>query len=56
MWFHRPANLEDWLLYTQDSPSTSGGRGFARGAIYSLSGQLIASTAQEGLIRIKAIA
>jgi acyl-CoA thioesterase II len=54
MWFHRPVNLEDWLLYTQDSPSTSGGRGFARGAIYSRSGELIASTAQEGLIRIKA--
>jgi acyl-CoA thioesterase II len=54
MWFHRPVNLEDWLLYTQDSPSTSGGRGFARGAIYSKAGALIASTAQEGLIRIKA--
>jgi acyl-CoA thioesterase II len=54
MWFHRPVNLEDWLLYTQDSPSTSGGRGFARGAIYARSGALIASTAQEGLIRIKA--
>ena len=54
MWFHRPVNLEDWLLYTQDSPSTSGGRGFARGAIYARSGELIASTAQEGLIRIKA--
>jgi acyl-CoA thioesterase II len=54
MWFHRPVNLEDWLLYTQDSPSTSGGRGFARGSIYSMSGVLVASTTQEGLIRIKA--
>jgi acyl-CoA thioesterase II len=54
MWFHRPVDLEDWLLYTQDSPSASGGRGFARGSIYSQSGMLVASTAQEGLIRIKA--
>jgi acyl-CoA thioesterase II len=54
MWFHRPVNLDEWLLYTQDSPSASGGRGFARGSIYTQSGILVASTAQEGLIRIKA--
>ncbi len=54
MWFHRPVDLDEWLLYTQDSPSTSGGRGFARGSIYTRSGALVASTAQEGLIRIKA--
>jgi acyl-CoA thioesterase II len=54
MWFHRPVDLDEWLLYTQDSPSTSGGRGFARGSIYTQSGTLVASTAQEGLIRIKA--
>jgi acyl-CoA thioesterase II len=54
MWFHRTVNLDEWLLYTQDSPSTSGGRGFARGSIYTQSGTLVASTAQEGLIRIKA--
>jgi acyl-CoA thioesterase II len=54
MWFHRPVNLDEWLLYTQDSPSASGGRGFARGSIYTRSGVLVASTAQEGLIRIKA--
>ena len=53
MWFHRPVQLEDWLLYTQDSPSSSGGRGFARGSVYSKAGVLVASTAQEGLIRIK---
>ena len=54
MWFHRPIHLQDWMLYTQDSPSTSGGRGLARGSIYAQSGALIASTAQEGLIRMKA--
>jgi acyl-CoA thioesterase II len=53
MWFHRPVNLDEWLLYTQDSPSTSGGRGFARGSIYTQSGVLVASTAQEGLIRMR---
>jgi acyl-CoA thioesterase-2 len=52
MWFHRPCRFDDWLLYTADSPSTSGARGFNRGAIYSRDGILIASTAQEGLIRV----
>ncbi len=51
MWFHRPHRLDTWLLYTQDSPSTQGGRGFSRGAIYGLDGTLVASVAQEGLIR-----
>lgn len=51
MWFHRPDPLDDWLLYTQDSPNTSGGRGFTRGALYNRKGALIASVAQEGLIR-----
>jgi acyl-CoA thioesterase II len=54
MWFHRTVNLDEWLLYTQDSPSACGGRGFARGSIYTRSGTLVASSAQEGLIRIKA--
>ncbi|MCM2293342.1 acyl-CoA thioesterase II [Allorhizobium sp. BGMRC 0089] len=54
MWFHRSAPLDDWMLYTQDSPSASGARGMSRGAIYTRSGQLIASVAQEGLIRKKA--
>lgn len=53
MWFHRTDPLDDWLLYSQDSPSTSAGRGFTRGAIYSRSGVLIASVAQEGLIRLR---
>lgn len=54
MWFHRPCKLDDWLLYTQDSPSASGARGLARGSLFDRSGVLIASVAQEGLIRKKA--
>ncbi len=53
MWFHRPHSLQGWLLYTQDSPSTSGARGFTRGSIFSDDGTLIASVAQEGLIRLR---
>ena len=51
MWFHRPFRVDEWLLYSIDSPSASGARGFARGSIFTRSGQLVASTAQEGLIR-----
>ena len=54
MWFHRPCKVDDWLLYTQDSPSASGARGLARGSLFTRSGVLIASVAQEGLIRKKA--
>ncbi len=53
MWFHRPHPLDGWLLYTQDSPSSSGSRGFTRGALYAEDGTLIASVAQEGLIRLR---
>jgi acyl-CoA thioesterase II len=53
MWFHRDAPLNDWLLYAQDSPSASGARGFSRGLIFTRTGTLIASVAQEGLIRPK---
>lgn len=53
MWFHRAHPLDGWLLYTQDSPTTQGGRGLSRGAIYGQDGTLIASVAQEGLIRVK---
>jgi acyl-CoA thioesterase-2 len=53
MWFHRPHPLSGWLLYTQDSPSASGARGFSRGSLYSEEGLLIASTAQEGLVRLR---
>jgi acyl-CoA thioesterase-2 len=52
IWFHRPARVDDWLLYCLDSPSSSGARGFARGSFYSRAGVLVASTAQEGLIRL----
>lgn len=51
MWFHAPFRSDEWLLYTQDSPSASGARGFNRGSIYTRAGQLVASVAQEGLIR-----
>lgn len=52
MWFHRPARVDDWLLYSCDSPSSSGGRALARGSIFDRSGNLIASVAQEGMIRV----
>jgi acyl-CoA thioesterase-2 len=51
MWFHRPVRVDEWLLYVLDSPSASGSRGFARGSIFSSDGRLVASTAQEGLVR-----
>lgn len=53
MWFHRPVDFSDWLLYSQDSPSASGARGMTRGNLFTRSGELIASVAQEGLIRRK---
>jgi acyl-CoA thioesterase-2 len=53
MWFHRDFKLDDWMLYVCDSPSSSGGRGLARGMIFNLQGQLVASTAQEGVIRLR---
>jgi acyl-CoA thioesterase-2 len=53
MWFHRDFRLDDWLLYVCDSPSSSGGRGLARGMIYDRQGRLVASTAQEGMIRLR---
>ena len=52
MWFHRPFRADEWLLYVQDSPSASGARGLNRGLIYDRKGVLVASAAQEGLIRI----
>lgn len=54
MWFHRPFRADEWLLYDQDSPSASGARGFNRGLIYSQAGELVASTTQEGLLRVHA--
>ena len=52
MWFHRPMRVDDWLLYDCDSPSAQSARGLARGMIYDVRGRLVASTAQEGLIRV----
>ncbi len=52
MWFHRAVRLDQWLLYALDSPSASGARGLARGQIFTADGLLVASTAQEGLIRL----
>ena len=52
MWFHHPVRVGEWMLYAVDSPSASGARGFARGAIYDRGGTLVASTAQEGVIRL----
>ena len=53
LWFHRPFRVDEWLLYSCDSPTAQGARGLARGMIYSLDGRLVASTAQEGLIRLR---
>lgn len=53
VWFHRPFRADDWLLYAQDSPSAEGARGFCRGTIFSREGTLVASVAQEGLIRVR---
>jgi acyl-CoA thioesterase-2 len=52
MWFHRSVRVDDWLLYTIDSPSASGARGFSRGEVYALDGRLVASTSQEGMLRV----
>jgi acyl-CoA thioesterase-2 len=52
MWFHRPARVDEWLLYAMDSPSASGSRGFSRGSVFTRAGVLVGSTAQEGLLRL----
>lgn len=54
MWFHRPVRVDDWLLYSIESPAAAGSRGFARASIFTREGQLVASTAQEGLMRVTA--
>jgi acyl-CoA thioesterase-2 len=51
MWFHRPFRADEWLLYAHDSPSASSALGFTRGCIYRRDGAMVASVAQEGLIR-----
>ena len=51
MWFHRPFRADDWLLYAQDSPSATDGRGLSRGLVFTRDGTLVATVMQEGLIR-----
>jgi acyl-CoA thioesterase II len=52
LWFHRPFRIDDWLLYATISPSSSGARGMAFGRVFDRAGRLVASTAQEGLMRV----
>jgi acyl-CoA thioesterase-2 len=56
LWFHRPHRADEWLLYVQDSPNTGGSRGLTRGLLYARDGALVASVAQEGLMRRRPIA
>jgi acyl-CoA thioesterase-2 len=53
VWFHRPFRVDDWLLYEMDAPATAGARGFTRGSLFTRDGALVASTVQEGLLRIR---
>ena len=53
MWFHRDFRMDDWLLYAIDSPSAQGARGLCRGSIFARDGRLVASVAQEGMVRIR---
>lgn len=52
LWFHRDVRIDDWLLYSLDSPNAAGARGFSRGQFFTKDGVLVASTAQEGLFRV----
>ncbi|BDS49207.1 acyl-CoA thioesterase II [Rhodoluna sp. KAS3] len=56
MWFHRQAKVDGWMLYVQESPSAQGGRGLAMGKIFSRDGQLLATVAQEGMVRVPEMA
>ncbi|CAN5721184.1 acyl-CoA thioesterase II [soil metagenome] len=53
IWFHRDFRMDEWLLYSMDSPAAAGARGFTRGTIFTRDGQLVASVAQEGLLRLR---
>ncbi|MBS0432634.1 MAG: acyl-CoA thioesterase II [Proteobacteria bacterium] len=55
LWFHRPFRVDDWLLYACDSPTAQGARGLVRGQLFNRDGVLVASTAQEGLIRLRRV-
>jgi acyl-CoA thioesterase-2 len=52
MWWHRPARVDEWLIYVQESPNAVGGRGLSLGRIYDRAGTLVASVAQEGMVRV----
>jgi len=52
MWWHRDVRVDDWLLYVQDAPSAQGGRGLGIAKVYDTSGVLVATLAQEGMIRV----
>ena len=52
MWWHRPGRVDDWMLYVQESPNARGGRGLATGRVYSRDGMLLASVAQEIMVRV----
>jgi acyl-CoA thioesterase-2 len=53
VWFHHPFRVDDWLLFSFDSPATAGSRGLARGMVFTREGQLVATSTQEGLIRVR---
>jgi acyl-CoA thioesterase II len=53
LWFHRPFRMDEWLLYSMDSPAAAGARGFTRGTVFTREGRLVASVAQEGLLRVR---
>jgi acyl-CoA thioesterase-2 len=53
IWFHRPFRVDEWMLYSMDSPAAAGARGFTRGCIFARDGTLVASIAQEGLVRLR---
>ena len=55
MWFHRQAKVDEWMLYVQESPSAQGGRGLSLGRIFSRDGQMLATVAQEGMVRIPSV-
>jgi acyl-CoA thioesterase-2 len=55
MWFHRPVRVDQWLLYVQDAPSTQGGRGLSTARVYAQDETLVASVAQEGMIRVPSV-
>jgi acyl-CoA thioesterase-2 len=52
MWFHRPFRADDWLLYVQESPTSSGARGLSRGDLWTRAGRHVVSVVQEGLLRV----